>query len=271
MKNKEWPSTRMLVSIMLAAFLFVTVLTGCAFKKTTEMYITRDRQLMISTLYRVDTEIIDTYLAEDAVLEQKEITDEYRQSFLEGIMNDRDDGSIYQVFFKKEDNAWYIENVYGSIDVENVAENAAEDRAFLEDISGYLKGENDKPILFIRDKGNYVSNIALANFKNEYLEEARVTEGNAALHDMDYEVELRVSLPYPAISHNADASLEEGRSLVWKLDRSGTKNVDFRFSLTDPTVVAIARWVAIIALTVITAGCLFIVWLDDRRLKQKLY
>ncbi len=211
----------------LAALLTVLLLTGCI-KYNGNMVINKDKSMELSFIYAIDESLVqDQKLLEDKdrkVIENKGYT----------ITDYNENGMVGNIISKKVDN---IDEISASRNIEY-------------DLSGILDEKSDEKYIFNVKKG-LLKNTYTAKFKFA-AEESNMdssddsieydgssndgTSGN--LEDLDFskmmsklDLSFNVSLPYKAISNNANKVSNEGKDLNWSLLKDKSTNIDFEFEL----------------------------------------
>lgn len=205
-----------------ATIITVLLLTGCI-KYNGNMVINKDKSMELSFIYAIDESLVqDQKLLEyedRKIIETKGYT----------ITDYNENGMVGNVLSKKVGN---IDEISASGNIEY-------------DLSGILDVKKDEKYIFNVKKG-ILKNTYRAKFtveKSDFDSYNNSIENNNILKDSingfntmsKLDLSFNVSLPYKAISNNANKVSNENKKLTWNLLTDKSTNIDFEFELYNWT------------------------------------
>ena len=257
----------------------VLLLNGCTFKNTNEMSIDKDGKMDYSLTITLDKDTLTTLLQSED--ENAEVTDEamlkYMENgvnypFLEGLEKSTvsDDEYIGYKYSYKVDN---IDNI-SDTNMKEVNLNFYSNKEKLKDLKLFKKNENKYSANFIfnlNNKSLSTTSDDVSTKQDDIVTKqddiaTKQDDTNYDLSELNFITEFSVTLPYKALTHNAESMTNNGKTLNWSIDVNKNENIKFTFSLLH---IELIKQIATIIGSVIILLVLMLIIAKKQKKKNK--
>lgn len=247
----------------------VLLLSGCTFKNTNDMFIDKEGKFDYSFTVTLDKDTLTTIIQTEN--ENAEINDEAMLKYMEQINYPFMEGLEKTTVSDDE----YIGYKY-SYNVDHI-DNISDEKTNQVNLNFYSQTQKLKDLkLFKKNKNKYSANFTF-NLKNETpsttSDEATasddvstITDDKFDLNKINFITEFSVTLPYKALTHNAESMTNEGKTLNWSIDVNKNESVKFTFSLLH---IELIKQIALIIGSVIILLALMLIIARKKKKKTK--
>ncbi len=240
-----------ILKIIFAILIMTFILTGCGMKTYVGMIINKDKTIKVEYTTAMDDEAIDLAIGMNnsgdnasgdlAILQSaKTYTDEERWAYIEQSTNSSQNYNGYKKSKYNKDG--YKGTVFSKV-LDGTIDDYVGDG---ENVDFASLSEDDK--MFTKKNGHYYLYIDLGGSGDNYSDAKYYKEQGA---DMDYK--FYISLPKPAVKHNATIVTDDPLTYSWDLLEANSIELEFDLGESkDYTPVII--WIVIIAFVVLILG-----------------
>lgn len=195
--------------------ILVLLLSGCSAKENIDIIVNEDKSLNLNIIAAFDSEFLNGTLNEINNTKDKTYTDKQMWGFLEEKISSETERGYYEI--QKYDNDGYKGYTF-TTKIDNIDNITGDDANF--DVRNYPLIPEQK--LFKKDGEKYISQIYYSSISGEEY--------------VDFDFIFEITLPYPALSNNADSVSNDGKTLSWNTASKEEGRIDFEFSF-DPNVI----------------------------------
>lgn len=257
------------VKKILLILIGVLLLSGCTFKNTNNMSIDKEGKFDYSFTVTLDKDTLTTIIQSEN--ENAEITDEAMLKYMDNINYPFLEGLEKTTVSDDE----YIGYKY-SYNVDHI-DNISDEKTNQVNLNFYSQTQKLKDLkLFKKIDNKYQANF-IFNLNNEEIltksdditpsdDIATTTDDKIDLNKINFITEFSVTLPYKALTHNAESMTNEGKTLNWSIDVNKNETVKFTFSLLH---IELIKQIALIIGSVIILLALMLVIARKKKKKTK--
>lgn len=247
----------------------VLLLSGCTFKNTNNMSIDKEGKFDYSFTVTLDKDTLTTIIQSEN--ENAEITDEAMLKYMDNINYPFLEGLEKTTVSDDE----YIGYKY-SYNVDHI-DKLSDEKTNQVNLNFYSQTQKLKDLkLFKKIDNKYQANFVF-NLNNEETltksdditpsdDIATTTDDKIDLNKINFITEFSVTLPYKALTHNAESMTNEGKTLNWSIDVNKNETVKFTFSLLH---IELIKQIALIIGSVIILLALMLVIARKKKKKTK--
>ena len=247
----------------------VLLLSGCTFKNTNNMSIDKEGKFDYSFTVTLDKDTLTTIIQSEN--ENAEITDEAMLKYMDNMNYPFLEGLEKTTVSDDE----YIGYQY-SYNVDHI-DNISDEKTNQVNLNFYSQTQKLKDLkLFKKIDNKYQANFVF-NLNNEEIltksdditpsdDIATTTDDKIDLNKINFITEFSVTLPYKALTHNAESMTNEGKTLNWSIDVNKNETVKFTFSLLH---IELIKQIALIIGSVIILLALMLIIARKKKKKTK--
>lgn len=247
----------------------VLLLSGCTFKNTNNMSIDKEGKFDYSFTVTLDKDTLTTIIQSEN--ENAEITDEAMLKYMDNMNYPFLEGLEKTTVSDDE----YIGYKY-SYNVDHI-DKLSDEKTNQVNLNFYSQTQKLKDLkLFKKIDNKYQANFVF-NLNNEEIltksdditpsdDIATTTDDKFDLNKINFITEFSVTLPYKALTHNAESMTNEGKTLNWSIDVNKNETVKFTFSLLH---IELIKQIALIIGSVIILLALMLVIARKKKKKTK--
>lgn len=247
----------------------VLLLSGCTFKNTNNMSIDKEGKFDYSFTVTLDKDTLTTIIQSEN--ENAEITDEAMLKYMDNMNYPFLEGLEKTTVSDDE----YIGYKY-SYNVDHI-DKLSDEKTNQVNLNFYSQTQKLKDLkLFKKIDNKYQANFVF-NLNNEEIltksdditpsdDIATTTDDKIDLNKINFITEFNVTLPYKALTHNAESMTNEGKTLNWSIDVNKHETVKFTFSLLH---IELIKQIALIIGSVIILLALMLVIARKKKKKTK--
>ena len=247
----------------------VLLLSGCTFKNTNNMSIDKEGKFDYSFTVTLDKDTLTTIIQSEN--ENAEITDEAMLKYMDNMNYPFLEGLEKTTVSDDE----YIGYQY-SYNVDHI-DNISDEKTNQVNLNFYSQTQKLKDLkLFKKIDNKYQANFVF-NLNNEEIltksdditpsdDIATTTDDKIDLNKINFITEFSVTLPYKALTHNAESMTNEGKTLNWSIDVNKNETVKFTFSLLH---IELIKQIALIIGSVIILLALMLIIARKKKKKNK--
>lgn len=247
----------------------VLLLSGCTFKNTNNMSIDKEGKFDYSFTVTLDKDTLTTIIQSEN--ENAEITDEAMLKYMDNMNYPFLEGLEKTTVSDDE----YIGYKY-SYNVDHI-DKLSDEKINQVNLNFYSQTQKLKDLkLFKKIDNKYQANFVF-NLNNEEIltksdditpsdDIATTTDDKIDLNKINFITEFSVTLPYKALTHNAESMTNEGKTLNWSIDVNKNETVKFTFSLLH---IELIKQIALIIGSVIILLALMLVIARKKKKKTK--
>ena len=247
----------------------VLLLSGCTFKNTNNMSIDKEGKFDYSFTVTLDKDTLTTIIQSEN--ENAEITDEAMLKYMDNMNYPFLEGLEKTTVSDDE----YIGYKY-SYNVDHI-DKLSDEKINQVNLNFYSQTQKLKDLkLFKKIDNKYQANFVF-NLNNEEIltksdditpsdDIATTTDDKIDLNKINFITEFSVTLPYKALTHNAESMTNEGKTLNWSIDVNNNETVKFTFSLLH---IELIKQIALIIGSVIILLALMLVIARKKKKKTK--
>ena len=218
----------------LLVFIGILLLSGCTFKNTNDMSIDKEGKFNYSFTVTLDKDTLTTIIQSEN--ENAEITDEamlkymdnMNYPFLDGLEKTTVSDDEY-IGYKYSYNIDHIDKLSDE-KTNQVNLNFYSQTQKLKDLKLFKKTDN-------KYQANFVFNLNTKDISTKSDDATQTddistqTDDKIDLNKINFITEFSVTLPYKALTHNAESMTNEGKTLNWSIDVNKNETIKFTFSL----------------------------------------
>lgn len=257
------------VKKILLILIGVLLLSGCTFKNTNNMSIDKEGKFDYSFTVTLDKDTLTTIIQSEN--ENAEITDEAMLKYMDNMNYPFLEGLEKTTVSDDE----YIGYKY-SYNVDHI-DKLSDEKTNQVNLNFYSQTQKLKDLkLFKKIDNKYQANFVF-NLNNEEIltksdditpsdDIATTTDDKIDLNKINFITEFSVTLPYKALTHNAESMTNEGKTLNWSIDVNKNETVKFTFSLLH---IELIKQIALIIGSVIILLALMLVIARKKKKKTK--
>lgn len=257
------------VKKILLILIGVLLLSGCTFKNTNNMSIDKEGKFDYSFTVTLDKDTLTTIIQSEN--ENAEITDEAMLKYM--------DNMNYPFLEELEKTTVSDDEYIGykySYNVDHI-DNISDEKTNQVNLNFYSQTQKLKDLkLFKKIDNKYQANFVF-NLNNEEIltksdditpsdDIATTTDDKIDLNKINFITEFSVTLPYKALTHNAESMTNEGKTLNWSIDVNKNETIKFTFSLLH---IELIKQIALIIGSVIILLALMLVIARKKKKKTK--
>ena len=247
----------------------ILLLSGCTFKNTNNMSIDKEGKFDYSFTVTLDKDTLTTIIQSEN--ENAEITDEAMLKYMDNINYPFLEGLEKTTVSDDE----YIGYKY-SYNVDHI-DKLSDEKTNQVNLNFYSQTQKLKDLkLFKKIDNKYQANFVF-NLNNEEIltksdditpsdDIATTTDDKIDLNKINFITEFSVTLPYKALTHNAESMTNEGKTLNWSIDVNKNETVKFTFSLLH---IELIKQIALIIGSVIILLALMLIIARKKKKKTK--
>ena len=247
----------------------VLLLSGCTFKNTNNMSIDKEGKFDYSFTVTLDKDTLTTIIQSEN--ENAEITDEAMLKYMDNMNYPFLEGLEKTTVSDDE----YIGYKY-SYNVDHI-DKLSDEKINQVNLNFYSQTQKLKDLkLFKKIDNKYQANFVF-NLNNEEIltksdditpsdDIATTTDDKIDLNKINFITEFSVTLPYKALTHNAESMTNEGKTLNWSIDVNKNETVKFTFSVLH---IELIKQIALIIGSVIILLALMLVIARKKKKKTK--
>lgn len=247
----------------------VLLLSGCTFKNTNNMSIDKEGKFDYSFTVTLDKDTLTTIIQSEN--ENAEITDEAMLKYMDNMNYPFLEGLEKTTVSDDE----YIGYKY-SYNIDHI-DKLSDEKTNQVNLNFYSQTQKLKDLkLFKKIDNKYQANFVF-NLNNEEIltksdditpsdDIATTTDDKIDLNKINFITEFSVTLPYKALTHNAESMTNEGKTLNWSIDVNKNETVKFTFSLLH---IELIKQIALIIGSVIILLALMLVIARKKKKKTK--
>ena len=257
------------VKKILLILIGVLLLSGCTFKNTNNMSIDKEGKFDYSFTVTLDKDTLTTIIQSEN--ENAEITDEAMLKYMDNMNYPFLEGLEKTTVSDDE----YIGYKY-SYNVDHI-DKLSDEKTNQVNLNFYSQTQKLKDLkLFKKIDNKYQANFVF-NLNNEEIltksdditpsdDIATTTDDKIDLNKINFITEFSVTLPYKALTHNAESMTNEGKTLNWSIDVNKNETIKFTFSLLH---IELIKQIALIIGSVIILLALMLVIARKKKKKTK--
>ena len=257
------------VKKILLILIGVLLLSGCTFKNTNNMSIDKEGKFDYSFTVTLDKDTLTTLIQSEN--ENAEITDEAMLKYMDNMNYPFLEGLEKTTVSDDE----YIGYKY-SYNVDHI-DKLSDEKTNQVNLNFYSQTQKLKDLkLFKKIDNKYQANFVF-NLNNEEIltksdditpsdDIATTTDDKIDLNKINFITEFSVTLPYKALTHNAESMTNEGKTLNWSIDVNKNETIKFTFSLLH---IELIKQIALIIGSVIILLALMLVIARKKKKKTK--
>ena len=253
----------------------ILLLSGCTFKNTNNMTIDKEGKFNYSFTVTLDKDTLTTIIQSEN--EDAEITNEamlkYMENinypFLEGLEKTTISDDNY-IGYKYDYNVDHIDNI-------------SDEKTNKVNLNFYSQTQSLKELkLFKKIKNKYSANF-IFNLNNETIsttsDDTTISDdittqtddiNKLDINKINFITEFSVTLPFKALTHNAETMTNNGKTLNWSIDVNKNETVKFTFSLLH--IELIKQIATIIGSTILLLSLMLIIAKKKKKkTKKKIY
>lgn len=231
----------------LCFLMVIFISTGCV-KMDMSMSINKDKSMELSITEAVLSSLVtsDSSFISDDDLDRIKKEGFAAEEYSDGNMT----GYTFKKSIKNIDDVSTTESITGNIGV-GLGDDKAEDDNLFTVKKGLFKNKYTAKLK--SSDTDYANNEVNSNESDSYDE----SDSSISLGDLNYsslmnpDMKFRVSLPYKALSSNATAVSDDGKSLTWDFLKLNGDNISFEFELYNMTNIYIAGAVLLFLIVLI--------------------
>lgn len=257
------------VKKILLILIGVLLLSGCTFKNTNNMSIDKEGKFDYSFTVTLDKDTLTTIIQSEN--ENAEITDEAMLKYM--------DNMNYPFLEELEKTTVSDDEYIGykySYNVDHI-DKLSDEKTNQVNLNFYSQTQKLKDLkLFKKIDNKYQANFVF-NLNNEEIltksdditpsdDIATTTDDKIDLNKINFITEFSVTLPYKALTHNAESMTNEGKTLNWSIDVNKNETVKFTFSLLH---IELIKQIALIIGSVIILLALMLIIARKKKKKTK--
>lgn len=247
----------------------VLLLSGCTFKNTNNMFIDKEGKFDYSFTVTLDKDTLTTIIQSEN--ENAEITDEAMLKYMDNMNYPFLEGLEKTTVSDDE----YIGYKY-SYNIDHI-DKLSDEKTNQVNLNFYSQTQKLKDLkLFKKIDNKYQANFVF-NLNNEEIltksdditpsdDIATTTDDKIDLNKINFITEFSVTLPYKALTHNAESMTNEGKTLNWSIDVNKNETIKFTFSLLH---IELIKQIALIIGSVIILLALMLVIARKKKKKTK--
>lgn len=247
----------------------VLLLSGCTFKNTNNMSIDKEGKFDYSFTVTLDKDTLTTIIQSEN--ENAEITDEAMLKYMDNMNYPFLEGLEKTTVSDDE----YIGYKY-SYNIDHI-DKLSDEKTNQVNLNFYSQTQKLKDLkLFKKIDNKYQANFVF-NLNNEEIltksdditpsdDIATTTDDKIDLNKINFITEFSVTLPYKALTHNAESMTNEGKTLNWSIDVNKNETVKFTFSLLH---IELIKQIALIIGSVIILLALMLIIARKKKKKTK--
>lgn len=253
----------------LLVFIGILLLSGCTFKNTNDMSIDKEGKFNYSFTVTLDKDTLTTIIQSEN--ENAEITDEamlkymdnMNYPFLDGLEKTTVSDDEY-IGYKYSYNIDHIDKLSDE-KTNQVNLNFYSQTQKLKDLKLFKKTDN-------KYQANFVFNLNTKDISTKSDDATQTddistqTDDKIDLNKINFITEFSVTLPYKALTHNAESMTNEGKTLNWSIDVNKNETVKFTFSLLH---IELIKQIVLIIGSVIILLALMLVIAKKKKKKTK--
>lgn len=255
----------------LLVFIGILLLSGCTFKNTNDMSIDKEGKFNYSFTVTLDKDTLTTIIQSEN--ENAEITDEamlkymdnMNYPFLDGLEKTTVSDDEY-IGYKYSYNIDHIDKLSDE-KTNQVNLNFYSQTQKLKDLKLFKKTDN-------KYQANFVFNLNTKDISTKSDDATQTddistqTDDKIDLNKINFITEFSVTLPYKALTHNAESMTNEGKTLNWSIDVNKNETVKFTFSLSH---IELIKQIVLIIGSVIILLALMLVIAKKKKTKKIIY
>lgn len=257
------------VKKILLILIGVLLLSGCTFKNTNNMSIDKEGKFDYSFTVTLDKDTLTTIIQSEN--ENAEITDEAMLKYMDNMNYPFLEGLEKTTVSDDE----YIGYKY-SYNVDHI-DKLSDEKTNQVNLNFYSQTQKLKDLkLFKKIDNKYQANFVF-NLNNEEIltksdditpsdDIATTTDDKIDLNKINFITEFSVTLPYKALTHNAESMTNEGKTLNWSIDVNKNETIKFTFSLLH---IELIKQIALIIGSVIILLALMLIIARKKKKKTK--
>lgn len=247
----------------------VLLLSGCTFKNTNNMSIDKEGKFDYSFTVTLDKDTLTTIIQSEN--ENAEITDEAMLKYMDNMNYPFLEGLEKTTVSDDE----YIGYKY-SYNIDHI-DKLSDEKTNQVNLNFYSQTQKLKDLkLFKKIDNKYQANFVF-NLNNEEIltksdditpsdDIATTTDDKIDLNKINFITEFSVTLPYKALTHNAESMTNEGKTLNWSIDVNKNETIKFTFSLLH---IELIKQIALIIGSVIILLTLMLIIARKKKKKTK--
>lgn len=190
-------------------FLLILLLCGCSVKENINVAINEDKSLNLYIVAAFDNEFLNGAMNETNNTDDKEYSEEQMWEYLEELISSELERGYYDI--NKYDQNGYKGYTF-SLKIDDIDEITGDDANF--DIRNYPLIPEKK--IFKKEDSKYISQMYYSSISGEKY--------------VNFDFIFEITLPYPALSSNADNVSNNGKTLKWNTASTEEGRIDFEFS-----------------------------------------
>ena len=259
------------VKKILLILIGVLLLSGCTFKNTNNMSIDKEGKFDYSFTVTLDKDTLTTIIQSEN--ENAEMTDEAMLKYMDNMNYPFLEGLEKTTVSDDE----YIGYKY-SYNVDHI-DKLSDEKTNQVNLNFYSQTQKLKDLkLFKKIDNKYQANFVF-NLNNEEIltksdditpsdDIATTTDDKIDLNKINFITEFSVTLPYKALTHNAESMTNEGKTLNWSIDVNKNETVKFTFSLSH--IELIKQIVLIIGSVIILLALMLVIARKKKKKTKKI-
>ena len=247
----------------------VLLLSGCTFKNTNNMSIDKEGKFDYSFTVTLDKDTLTTIIQSEN--ENAEITDEAMLKYMDNMNYPFLEGLEKTTVSDDE----YIGYKY-SYNVDHI-DKLSDEKTNQVNLNFYSQTQKLKDLKLFKKIDNKYQASFVFNLNNEEIltksdditpsdDIATTTDDKFDLNKINFITEFSVTLPYKALTHNAESMTNEGKTLNWSIDVNKNETVKFTFSLLH---IELIKQIALIIGSVIILLALMLIIARKKKKKTK--